>query len=497
MADGTATMTQSEYDIKVEDVSAAKKRLTITVPSTVIDEKIEASMGTLAGQTSLPGFRKGRAPKELLERRFGDAVRQETKNQVIADGYAKAIEEHELRPVSEPEPVDSIEDLELAPGKALTFAVEIEVVPEFDLPETEGVALKKPVMEVTDEHLDTELRRQCTLAGEIREIADGFAEGDRLLGPATATKEGDDEPFFRHDSVDILVPGDEEGGRGHVLGLMIDGLKGDLAKKKVGDALTFTTVGPESHELEDIRGQKLTIEYTINKAQHIDPAPVEKVMEMYGIASEDILREQIRVALEQRRDEEQRAAMREQVFEYLLGAVDFELPEKLSADQASRMLERQRLEMMYRGGMSADEVETALAEMRSETETESRQRLKLSFLLHRLAAHFDVSVSDQEVNGRIAAIAAQRGLRPEKLRQDLLQSGAMGQIATQVREHKTADRIIERAKTTDITAEDWNALVEQKTVARGGGAAATKKKTTKKKTTTKKKKTTSKKKTSA
>jgi len=490
MADGTATMTQSEYDTTVEDVSAAKKRLTITVPSEVIDEKIAASMGTLIGQTSLPGFRKGRAPKELLERRFGDAVRQETKNQVIADGYAKAIEEHSLRPVSEPEPVGSIEELELVAGQPLTFAVDIEVVPDFDLPEIEGVELKKPVMEVTDDHLELELNRQRTLAGEIREINDGFQEGDRLLGPATATKDGDDEPFFTHDSVDILVPGDTDDGRGHLLGLIIDGLAGVLSKKKVGDELTFKTVGPESHELEDIRGKKLTINYTIRKAQRIDAAPVEKVMELFGIASEEILREQIRVALEQRRDEEQRAAMREQVFEYLLGTVDFELPEKLSADQTSRMLERQRLEMMYRGGMSADEVEAALAEMRSETEADSRQRLKLSFLLHRLAEHFDVSVSDQEVNGRIAAIAAQRGLRPEKLRQDLLQSGAMGQIATQVREHKTADRVIERAKTTDITAEEWNDLVDAKTNARdGSGAAASKKKTTKKKKTTSKKKT--------
>ncbi|MCP3902511.1 MAG: trigger factor [Planctomycetes bacterium] len=483
MADATATTTQSEYDTKVEDVSAAKKRLTITVSSHVIDQKIEASMGTLAGQTALPGFRKGRAPKALLERRFGEAVREETRNQVIADGYSKAIEEHGLRPVSEPDPVGSIEDLELTIGKPLTFAVDVEVVPEFELPEIEGVALKKPVMHVTDEHLDTELGRQRTLAGEVQDIDDGFVEGDRLLGPATATKEGDDEPFFTHDSVDILVPGDSDGGRGHVLGLMIDGLGSKLSGKKVGDALALETVGPESHELEDIRGKNLSIEYTIRKAQHIDPAPVEQVLEQYGIATEEILREQIRVALEQRRDEEQQAAMREQVYEYLLGTVDFELPEKLSANQASRMLERQRMELLYRGGISADEVETMLAEMRSETETESRQRLKLSFLLHRLAEHFEVTVSDQEVNGRIASIAAQRGLRPEKLRTDLLQSGAIGQIATQVREHKTADRIIERAETTEITADEWNAMAEEKAAGKStdAGAAASKKKTTKKK----------------
>jgi len=504
MADATATAEKSIYDVKIEDVGAAKKRLTVTVPAAIITEKIEESMGTLATQTSLPGFRKWRAPKALLERRFGTTVRHETKTQVIADGYAAAIEEHSIKPVGEPEPVGSLEDLELEIGKPLTFAVEVEVLPEFDLPDLATIEIVKPIVEVEDDHIQVELDRQCTQAGQVIQVDSGFEEGDRLLGPGTATKEGDDEPFFSHDNVDIIVPSTDNDGRGQILGLLIDGLSGTIDGKTVGDELTFTTTGPDAHELEHIRGKKITIQFTIRDGQRIEPAKIDDVIAQYGMASQDVLREQIKLALEQRRDEEVRSAMREQACEQLLKAVEFEVPEKLSDQQAGRMLERQRLEMMYRGGLSADEVEVRLAEMRAETETQSRDRLRLMFLLHRLASEFDVQVSDQEVNGRIAAIASQRRMRPEKLRADLLQSGGINQIASQIREHKAADRVIDKAKVTEVTSERWDELVKERRGESGAtgtttkttkktATAASSKKTTTKKSGTSKKKTTKKK----
>jgi trigger factor len=221
MADATAISSAAACDVKVEDVGGARKRLTITIPPQLIDEKIEESMGTLAGQTALPGFRKGRAPRALLERRFGSTLRRETKSQLIAETYARAIEEKQIKPLGEPEPVRPLDEIELEPGKALTFEVEIEVVPEFELPKLDVIKIVKPVLDVTDEHIEAELTRQRTQHGDIVAIESGFEAGDRLLGPGSVTKEGETEPFFRHENVDIIVPPKDDDGRGHVLGLMI------------------------------------------------------------------------------------------------------------------------------------------------------------------------------------------------------------------------------------------------------------------------------------
>jgi trigger factor len=487
MADAAVTTEAQKYEVKVEDVGPAKKRLTITVPSDLVDEKLDESMATLATQTALPGFRRGRAPQKLLERRFGSAVRGETKNQVIADAYSTALEQEGIKPVGEPEPVDSMEGLELEAGKSLTFSLDVEVVPEFELPDLTNVEVKKPVFEIGNEHIDTEIERQALQHGELTEIKGDFQKNDRLIGPGFAKKESEDEPFFTHDNIDIIMPGEDEGGRGQVLGLLIDGLRDIIADKKVGDIIEIETVGPESHELEHIRGQKLFIQVTIRDAYRVIPATVDQLIEKFGLPSEEILREQVKLALEQRRDQEQRTAMRQQVYDHLLESVDFDLPEKLSASQTSRMLERQRYEMLQRG-VQPEDIEERLAEMRAETEEQGRNRLKLSFILNRLADHFEVDVTEQEVNGRIASIAAQRGMRPEQLRNELAQSGAINQIAMQVREHKAADRVIDQASVTEIPAEEWNKLVEE-----GGGSSRggkkkkkTSKKSSKKKTTRKK-----------
>jgi trigger factor len=471
----------SVYDSRIEDAGPARKRLTITVPADVIDERIQASLGTLASKAQIPGFRKGRAPNDLLERRFGKTVRAETKNQVIADGYSTALEEHKIRPVGEPEPVGNFEEIEIELGKPMTFSVEIEVVPDFELPSWEGIELTKPVLDVTEEHVEDELKRQCFQLGETVDVAGPIETFDRLIGPVTATIDGEDKPFFRHDNVAVVMPAEDDGGRGNVLGLLVDGLRATLEGKKVGDTVSIHTVGPESHELANIRGKKLTIELTVRDVKRIVPAEVSAVVAHYEMGTAEVLREQVRLALEQRRNQEQQGIMREQVYRHLVDAIDFDLPEKLSSAQAGRIIERQRMEMLHRGGMSEEEVEERLAEVRAETEQRSRQRLKLHFLLHRFAAQFEVQVNEHEVNGRIAQIALERGLRPDKLRQDLMQSGAINQVATQIREHKTADRIIEKAKINEIPVEEWRKMQGEEPAAKA--APASKKKTTTKKTT--------------
>jgi trigger factor len=497
------TAEETPYDIKVEDAGPATKQLTITVPPETIAEKIEDSIGTLAVQTVLPGFRKGRAPRRLLERRFGGAVRTETKSQIIADAYASAIETLDIRPVGEPQPVTPVEDLEIKEGEALTFTLEVEVVPVFELPDVAGIEIKKPMVEIGAERIDREVERYRMESGESEEISGDFAEGDRLVGPARVVKAGVEDPIFEHQSVLVIMPGSEDGGRGQVLGLMIDGLREMLEGTKVGDTITIETKGPEAHERDDVRGADLTIEYTLRHAARIHPIDETALAAAYGLPSADAVREQIKLAMEQRRDQEQAAVMREQVHEHLIGAVDFELPQRLSTTQAARDLERARIEMLYEG-VPTDEVETRLAEMREDSEARSRDRLKLFFILQKLADDLEIDVSEQEINGRIAEIARARSMRPDAVRAELTQSGRLGIIGTQIREHKAADRIVHQARVVELSADEWHELVRAK---RGEGAktgskkkTSTKKSTTKKssakKTTTKKKKKTTKKKTS-
>ena len=458
MADATSTTPQpagkTANKVEIEDVGPATKRLTITIPSEAVAQKLKESLGTLANVTSIPGFRRGKVPRRLLEKRFGTAMRDETKNKLIADAYAKAIEEHHVEPVGEPEPTEPTDKLQIEEGKPLTFVFDVEVVPEFELPPLEGVEITKPILEITEEHIETELTRQLQQLGTPNRIEGDFQPGDRLFAHVTVTKNDEKEPFFQEDQAVIIVPGTAEGGRGPVLGLMVENLQDLLKDKRVGDTIIIETIGPEAHERDDLRGAKLTMTLRLTAAERTEPATAQRLIEVYGLGSEENLREQIRLTLQQRRDQEQITIMREQVYDYLLGGVDFELPEKLSVAQVARSLEGHRIELLYRG-LTPDEVEGRLAEIRAESEAQARDRLKLAFLLRRLAGHFNIEVSQQEINGRLAAIAIHRGQRPEQLRSELARTGRLGEVARVLREHKAADRVIAQATVKEISADEW------------------------------------------
>lgn len=482
MTETAQTTTESTgLDVKIEEAGPALKRLTITIPPDVITEKIDSSLGAMASQSALPGFRKGRAPRSLIERRFGASVRSETKNQVIAEAYSRALEENGIRPISDPMPVTPLDDLKLEEGKSLEFTVEVEVVPEFEMPSLEGIEIKKPMIEVSQERVEQELKRQQTLAGVPSRIEGDFQPSDRLGGRIEVTKQGEDKPLFQSEQGVLVIPQDKD-GKGQVYGIVVENLVSAFDGKKVGDTVSVKATGPEHHEFEAVRNTDVTISFTIRAAERVEPATVEQVVERYGLGTEENLREQIKLALEYRRDQEQLEAMRNQVSEHLLDAVDFDLPERLSGAQARRAVERKRLDLLYMG-VNPDEVENHLAEIRGESEEVARRRLKLFFIVQRVCEMFNIEVNEQEVNGRIAAIAAQRGVRPEKLRAEFQQSGQINEVGMQIREHKAFDRVIASAKVDEVPGDEWNKSVTEKakTKSASKGASKSSKKTSSKK----------------
>ena len=457
----TATETQLDVEISITETAPCTKRISLSVPAKTIDARLEMALASFISEASFPGFRKGKAPRSLVEKRVGGALIQETRNQIMSEAYSRAIEENKLRPISDPRPVEGDAVPELARGKAFKFNVEIEVAPDFDVPDFSSLEVKKPTIEVTGEHIDGEILRQSYRWGTPARIEGPFEHLDRMLGKAVVTVDGRDGTYFETDKALCVVPAKEDEGKGALLGLMIDGLDQALLGKKSGDTVTITTTGSAGHEREELRGKKITITFTIGDAERITPRTAKELAEMFGVESEEIFREQVKDALEQRRDGEQRQAMREQIAEQLTAKIDFPLPSKISEAQIARTLEQQRMELLSRG-LEASAVENRLAELRSKSEADARTRLKLFFIMARLAEHFGVQVTEQELNGRIAMMASQQNMRPEQMRAEIEKSGRGGELISLIRDAKVSDRIISQAKITDIPAEEWNKIVEAK-----------------------------------
>ncbi len=440
--------------VVVEDVGPSRKRLTITVPAEAVAEKVEQSLSTLASEAALPGFRPGRAPRALIEKRFGQSVRGETKSQIVSEAYSAAIQEHKLSVVGEPEPDESVRTAELDPKRPLTFSVEIEVMPDFELPSIEGVEVLRPLVEIKDEQIEEQMERVRINEGSLQAQEKAHL-GDYCIGHGVMKNTAGDV-LIDIDGAVVQIPPKDKDGKGAILGVMVNDFGKQVGLPKPGDTLHVKAHGPENHEDERVRGQDMRIEFKVARVERIVPATDEQLVARFGTGDQQQLRELITLRLNQRAMIEQQAAVRQQVAKKLIESVEFPLPERLSARQAERLLSRTRMDLMYRG-YTEPQIEERLAELRGTSNERARDELKLFFVLNRFADSLEVGVSQDEVLGRISQIAAERGVRPEDIRKQLTQRSQIMAIAQQIREHKTLDALAARAKITDVPLEEFNA----------------------------------------
>ncbi|MEN0021087.1 MAG: trigger factor [Planctomycetota bacterium] len=435
--------------ITVTDAGPCAKKVAIEVSADDIEAHLGESLDTLAVEAEIPGFRKGRAPKRLVEKRFGDAVRSEAKNQIVSQAYAKAVEDNELKVVGEPI-ADQLADLELEDGKPLAFEVEVEVMPEFDLPELEGIKVAKPLVTVEDEQVDKELDRLCLTEGDLEE-RDASEANDYLTGRAVM-KGSDGTVHYDIDGAVVQVP---EDASGMILGVLVDDLAKQLGKPKPSETAEIKTKGPEQHEIEAVRGDDVVITFEVQRVDRIVPIEAATLSERLGFPNVDELKDRIRSQLFDQLSVRQQVAMRQQLAKHLRESVEFDLPERLTTSQAERGLQRRRLELMYRG-IREEQIEQRVAELRNASQEAAAAELKLFFILARVAEEMDVGVTEGDVNSRILQLARSRNQRPEQLRQQLIQSNQIGQVVQQIREHKALDALLAKAEVEEISLDEYN-----------------------------------------
>ncbi|MEY4104128.1 MAG: Trigger factor, partial [Planctomycetota bacterium] len=215
----------AEPKIVVSDAGPALKRIEVTIPADAVDSHIAGAFANLQNGAALPGYRPGKAPMAILEKRFGKQLLEEARGQLVGQAFNKAVTDHKLRPIGNPEMSPGSELNELARGASFTFSVDIEVIPDFTLPAWEGMAIRKPVIDVVDKHIDDEILRNQYRFGTPGLIEGPFEHLDRMIGTVAVTVKGEAEPFYKADNALAVVPAKEDEGKGPFLGIMIDDLQ--------------------------------------------------------------------------------------------------------------------------------------------------------------------------------------------------------------------------------------------------------------------------------
>ncbi|MEM7681777.1 MAG: trigger factor [Planctomycetota bacterium] len=445
-----------EQTVTLESSGPAKKTLTIEIPESRIQAKIEEGYDTLADSAAIPGFRPGRAPRALLERRFGASIRDDVRGRLLSEAYSQAIEEHDLDVLGEPEVKDA-EKIELPESGSLTFVLDVEVTPDVTLPPFAELKVTKEPVSVGQDEIDAEIKTLCTRAGKPVESTEGavqegdYARVDAFVFEGESVAD-DAEPIQSELQQHVVVAGKDRDYKGHVLGIVVPELGKKLAGQNVGDVVDIAMSGPSGHEDERIRDQPIVIRLSISGIHRIESASIEELLPMAGVESEDELRERVKANLEHQAERKQEASMHQQLRDQLGEKVELELPEQVTSNQAVRMLQRRRMELLYQG-KPEDEVNAEIAELRQQSEEAAKAQLKQFFILDRAAKDLEIDIEENEINGHIASMAMRQGRRPEKFRQEMQQRGQIEQLYLQLREHKTLTKVLEQAQVDESAAE--------------------------------------------
>ena len=424
-------------EVKVETLAACKKKLTVTIPHEEIQQKLDERFRELEREAQVPGFRPGRAPRRLVEKRFRDAVHEEVRTKLVAESLEKAFDQEKLDVIGDPE-VDP-DAIKMPDDGPMTFSIDLEVRPEFDLPDYVGipVSVARPV--VGEKDVDVALERLRESHGKLEEVPpDGRAqEGDIITGD------------LRIQSGETLIV-DRPGVRLPVAAIAVEGIRLEVVPEmlkgaKAGQTQTATITIPDDFAKEDLRGKSAEVRIKVSEVRRIALPTDEEVLKQADYETLDALRASVRRQLDAQSDNTFRQLQEQAIEAWLLERVPFDLPEELTKRHANSLLQRQLMNLQYRG-VPVEEIEKRLGDIQSASTEQAARDLKLHFILGRIAKKETIEATDAEVDARLRFIAAQYGRRDDRLREEMEAKGTLDNLRAQIRDDKVMRVLLEKAR---------------------------------------------------
>jgi trigger factor len=447
-------------DLQIEKPTACERHVTVTIARDDVNRYLDEAYQEMMPEAQVPGFRPGKAPRQLVEKRFKPQIQQQVKATLVMDALAQINEGEDFSAISEPDfDFDAVEIPDEGP---LTFEFDVEVRPEFDMPNWKGLELEKPVRDFTDEDVDYQLKRLLARYGHLAPH-DGPAElDDFVIVDITFQQEGKvvgkaEEESLRVRPVlsfhDARLEGFDK--------LMIGAKAGDVKEAKV----TVTQDSPR----EELRGEEVTCVFNVLEVKRLElPEMDEDFLSRLGeFESEADLREAVQRDLERQLTYHQERQIRRQITSLLTQSADWELPPDLLRRQARRELERAVMELQS-SGFGEEEIRAYENELRQNSMASTARALKEHFILERIAEEEKIEAAPEDYDREIELIAAQMGDSPRRVRARFEKQGKMDSLHNQIVERKAIGIIRDNAKIKETTYEPDRPNVSAADIAIGG-----------------------------
>ena len=426
---------------EIQKTSACERRVKVTVPRADVDTYFQNEFVELEATAYVPGFRIGKAPRKLVERRFRKEIAERVKHVLVYDALEQVGGSSEYTPISEP-------DLDLAalvlPEEGdFVFEFSIEVRPDFDLPEWKGLKIEKPVRKFTDEDVDGALQKVLSRYSDLETTDAPAVLGDYITTRITV-KSGDTVLNDVEDETVKICP----------TLTFHDGAIADFDKSAVGvnggsvfvAQLTLSADAPN----EEYRGRTVDVEFNVTGVKRESlPHVTDAFLQRIGYDSEADVRDAILDSLTRQMEHEQHRRMRQQITDNLTVAATWALPPGLLKRQSEREFRRTMMELQ-RSGYEQEEILAQVNAIRQNSAAATAQSLKEHFILEKIAEVEGVVDTPEDYEHEVALIAAQRGATPRRVRAEIEKAGEMDILRNQIIERKVINMISASATFVEV-----------------------------------------------
>ena len=421
----------------VEKLSPTRVRINVEVPFTELQPDFDRAYKELAKQVRLPGFRPGKAPAKLLEARIGkEAMLDQVVGEAVPGRYSEAVTTSDVQPLGQPE----IEITNKEYGQDLTFTAEVDVRPEIELPDLEGLKISVDPIEVTDEEVDAELQNLRARFGTLKGVERAAETGDFVSIDLSATVDGED------------VPEATTEGLSHEIGSgqLIEGLDEAVVGLKEEESRVFTTTLAAGEHA----GKEAQVTVTVKSVKERElPEPDD---EFAQLASEfdtiDELKNSLTEQVQRVKRIQQAEQIRDKALEVLLEQTEVPLPEKIVQAQVDETLhnaihgldhdEKRFEETLEAQGSNREEFD-------KDNRTNAEKAVKTQLLMDAVADKLGIQVGQNDLTERLVLMSRQYGMEPQQLLQFLQQNNQLPAMFADVRRGLTVAAVVHGSTVTD------------------------------------------------
>ncbi|ADB16436.1 trigger factor [Pirellula staleyi DSM 6068] len=437
---GEAEVVKLSLDVKVEKPSACERHVKVSVSADDVKRYLKDAFDDLGPKAEVPGFRAGRAPRKLVEARFRDQIADQVKGKLLMDSMTQISEDHDFSAISEPD--FNFSAVDLPTDGPMSFEFNIEVRPEFDLPEWKGLKIERLVHEYTEDEVTQHLNKLLARYATQVESTEPIQMGDLVACEMHFQKDGACLAHFNEtlEVREVLSLSDTK----------VENFGELMVGKNIGDEAKTTVTISADAENETLRG------VTLDLSIHIVGVQTRKLPDLNegfldrigGFASVDELRAEVKKELDRQLSYQQQRQVRQQITSTLTVAANWDLPPAMLRRQARRELERAVMELQS-SGFGNDMIKAYANQLQQNAMAETARALKEHFILERIAEDQSIDAEPQDYDNEIRLLAEQSDESPRKVRARLEKRGLMDTLRNQIIERKVIDVITKSAEFTD------------------------------------------------